>query len=55
MNHVLIAQRIRRILEEIEARRAAGEPWPPSSERIGQIIAEVDAETALTNRQLGVH
>jgi hypothetical protein len=44
MNHVLIAQRVRCILEEVEARRAAGEPWPPSAERIKEIIAEVDAE-----------
>ena len=45
MNHVMIAQRVRSILEEVEARRAAGEPWPPSAERIKEIIAEVDAET----------
>ncbi len=55
MDHILIAQRIRRILQEIEARRAAGEPWPPSSARIGEIIAEVDAESAQRNRQLGIH
>ena len=48
MNHVLIAQRVRCILEEVEARRAAGEPWPPSADRIKEIIAEVDAKRPAT-------
>lgn len=54
MNHVLIAQRVRCILEEIEIRRAASEPWPPSAERIKEIMREVEAEIARECSELGV-